>query len=229
VPRPSRPALAVALLCAAGVLAACGDGATEDSAEDFEVDVLKQEFPEVQKLARTSVMTIEVENIDTRTIPDIGVTVEGFDYELTDPGDPDLPDPDVADPARPQFVVNRSPVEYLTPTGPDTQAEERSLVDEEVEVPYGRGTDFVGTYTLGELPAGESAQFRWDVTAVQAGPYELTWRVVAGTSHDLNAVGTDGQPVEGSFSGKVSDAQVKADIARDGKSIITDDGRRIDY
>ena len=150
-------------------------------------------WPEDQKLAKSSRLLIEVTNQGEEVIPDVAVTVLGFDYELRDPDNRDLPDPDVADPERPQFVVDKSPIEFLTEkAGPDD-----SLVDKEVAVPYGRQTAYVGTYTLGELDPDETAIFRWDVTAVKAGPYQLNWSVAGGTEPGRHRGGHGRRPRRG--------------------------------
>ncbi|MBA2765037.1 MAG: hypothetical protein H0U42_10210 [Thermoleophilaceae bacterium] len=200
-------------------LTACGEQSEDDTAGEFEVKVVDATFPDDQKLARNSDLTIEVENSGSETIPDIAVTVNGFNYELTEPGDAELPDPSVADPERPRFIVNRSPIEFL----PAQKRVDPSLVDREVAPPYGRQTAFVNTYTLGELPAGESAVFRWNVTAVQPGPYDLEWTVDAGTGPDTKAVDSGGSAPSGGFSGVVEDAPVEARIGKDGKTVISGD------
>lgn len=209
---------------AAVALAACGGEPEDKTAGEFEVEVVDATFPDDQKLARTSDLEIEVENTGSETIPDIAVTVNGFNYELTDPGDAELPDPSVADPERPRFVVNRSPIEFL----PQEKRADPSLVDREVAPPYGRQTAFVNTYTLGELPAGESAVFRWNVTAVQPGEYDIEWTVDAGTGPDTKAVDSGGSAPSGGFSGVVEDAPVEARIGKDGKTVITE-GRKAKY
>jgi hypothetical protein len=198
-------------------LAACGDDSQEpaDAGAGYEVSA-EAMWPEDQKLAKSSRLLIEVTNQGEEVIPDIAVTVLGFDYELRDPNNRDLPDPDVADPERPQFVVDKSPIEFET----EELGSDASLVDREVAVPYGRQTSYVGTYTLGELDPDETAIFRWDVTAVKAGPYKLDWSVAGGTEPGDTVVDTAGDPVEGSFSGVVSDAPVDAEVAKDGKSVV---------
>ncbi len=213
----SRGGVGICAIALALGLAACGGDSEEpaDAGAGYEVSA-EAMWPEDQKLAKSSRLVIEVTNQGEEVIPDVAVTVLGFDYELRDPNNRDLPDPDVADPERPQFVVDRSPIEFLTEkAGPDD-----SLVDKEVAVPYGRQTAYVGTYTLGELDPDETAIFRWDVTAVKAGPYELDWSVAGGTEPGDTAVDTAGNPVEGSFAGIVSDEPVDAAVAKDGKSVV---------
>ena len=99
--RGSAPLLAGLL-----VLAACG-GERQDENEvsgDFPVEVVAAAFPDDQKLAKSSDLTITLRNAGDETIPNVGVTVNGFNYRKTD-------DPSLADPERPVFAVNGVPIE----------------------------------------------------------------------------------------------------------------------
>lgn len=209
-------------------LAGCGGGGERQDANepegDYEVELTDQSFPAKQKLAKPSQLRIEVKNADTRTIPNVAVTVKGFDFKLRDPVDPKRIDPSQADPERPQFVVDKGPIEFLR----DRSAETPSLVDKEVDppAPEAHSPAFVDTYTLGPLPPGETAVFRWNVTAVVAGPYEISYAVEAGTDGRANAVGIGGESPTGTFEGEVSDAPVKAEIAKDGRTVITEGRKR---
>ena len=90
--------LSVALL-----VSACG-GKRQDANEpsgNFKVEVVKASFPDNQKLAKRSVMEIQVKNVDSKTIPDISVTVNSFDRRENDP--------QLADTSRPTFIVNTGP------------------------------------------------------------------------------------------------------------------------
>src|SRR5918997_2743459 len=107
-----RPALrARRNLCAlalAGVVAGVGCGGAERQDEDepegdFAVEVVRASFPEDQKLAKSSNLLITVRNAGQDTIPNIAVTVDGFNFRKADP--------ELADPERPQFVINGRPRE----------------------------------------------------------------------------------------------------------------------
>lgn len=214
--------LGSAALFAAG----CGAGERQDANEpegDFEVDVLEASFPEEQKLAKDSQLRIEVENTDTETIPNIVVTVRGFEYKLRNPEDPSEIDPSVADPRRPVFVLEKSPVEFLRNRSPADQ----SLVDREVNPPAGTDTVYVDTYGLGALEPGDTALFRWDVSAVKPGPFEISWEVAAGFDGKAKAVGLDGEAPSGTFKGVIDRVAPEARVASDGETIVTGDGRRI--
>lgn len=216
-----------ALLMGAAVLVAgCGSMPAQDEDEpvgEFRVDVARASFPEQQKLAKDSQLEIAVENAGEETVPNINVTLGGFDRKERDPLNPNQTDPSLADPSRPVFVVDKSPIEFLRDrSGP------KSLVDREVNPPEGRDTAYVNTYSLGPLEEGDTAVFRWNVSAVEAGPYRLTYEVNAGLDGKALAVTEDGEQPTGTFSGTIEDAPPAARVADDGETIVTEDGRRIE-
>lgn len=94
---------AVAVGSIALLAAGCG-GQSQDAHEpsgNFKVQVVKASFPNQQKLAKRSTMVIQVKNVDSRTVPDISVTVDSFDRRENNP--------QLADASRPVFVVNKGP------------------------------------------------------------------------------------------------------------------------
>jgi hypothetical protein len=197
-------------------LAGCGSqvvkGEPQDRAEptgDFPVRVTSAKFPDKQSLAKDSSMQIVVENAGAKRVPNVNVTVKcgaglgGSFMTATD-------EQDVADPERPQFVVNKIPTRTERVNPPLDPA------------PLERSSAFVDTYPLGPLEPGRTATFRWDVTAVKAGPYRLCWRVNAGLYGKAKAVasGNSELPVRGEFKGEVSNKPPKAKIADDGKTVI---------
>ncbi len=218
-----------ALLCGAALLVVgCGAQPSQDEDEpagEFPVRVEEVSFPEKQKLAKDSRLQIEVRNVGDETIADISVTVDGFDEDLQDPNDPGEVDPNVADPSRPVFVVDQSPVDFLRSRIPVAE----SLVDREVNPPYGRETAYVNTYSLGELAPKDTALFRWDLSAVKAGSYKLEYQVNVGLDGVAEAVSEGGEPLEGKIAGVVSDQSPAANVlSSDGETIVTGDGRRIE-
>lgn len=210
------------------LLAGCGAPPAQDEDEpegEFRMDVVRAEFPERQKLAKDSQLVIEVENpSDEETIPDANVSIDGFSEKLKDPNDPDEIDPTVANPSRPVFIVDKSPIEFER----DRNAGKQSLVDREVNPPEGRDTVFVNTYSLGELAPGASAVFRWNVSAVEPGPFRIRYEVNAGFDGRALAIGKDGEQPTGTFSGEVSDTSPAAKVGEDGETIVTADGRTIE-
>jgi hypothetical protein len=101
VRRRTFTALGAVALVAAG----CGGGTRQDAGEPsgtFKVDVVQASFPAKQRLAKQEQLVVEVRNADTRTIPDIAVTV--------DPGFTVREDrQDLADPNRPAWIVDTDP------------------------------------------------------------------------------------------------------------------------
>jgi hypothetical protein len=86
-------------------LASCGGAGKQDEDDPtgtFKVDVPRASFPGHQRLAQESTLQITVVNRDTREIPRLAVTVEGFSQRREDST--------LADPNRPIWILNEPPV-----------------------------------------------------------------------------------------------------------------------
>ena len=194
----------VVLVCLLA-LVGCGGGERQDENEpegNFPVEVVRASFPDQQKLAKSSDMIVTVRNAGDKTIPDIAVTVNGFDKRKMDP--------DLADPSRPVFAVNGVQVEIAGfPEAKDAS-------------PRGCDTAYVNTWACGPLRPNEQRTFSWSVTAVQAGPYKVDWRVAAGLDGKAKAVAAGGGPApRGQFAGTISDAAPDVRVADDGHTIVS--------
>ena len=103
--RSGHRVVSVGLACASVFAVGCGStGPRQDANEhagNYKVEVVAAKFPHKQSLAQRSRMVITVKNVDTKTIPNIAVTVKDFDRRSSDPN--------LADPRRPIFVVNTGP------------------------------------------------------------------------------------------------------------------------
>lgn len=193
------------LVClAAAGLSACGGDPRQDENEPsgkFAVSA-DASFPSKQKLAKRSTLEIRVRNDENRrTIPNVAVTVNGFDTRIHQQG--------VADPNRPVFVINGRPKNIGT--FPETKE----------DGPEGGETAYVNTWALGKLGPGKTKTFRWNVTAVRPGPYKISYQVAAGLAGKARAVSITGDnPVGGSFKGTISDKAPQTRIADDGKTVI---------
>jgi hypothetical protein len=191
----------------AGLIAAtgCGGGERQDADEpegEFQVQVLNASFPERQKLAQSSSLVITVRNAGTETIPNITLTVDGFNYRRDDP--------DLADRERPRFAVNGVPVEIA------------GFPEAKDATPRGCDTAYVNTWACGPLRPDAQTTFRWSVTAVQAGPFKVDWRVAAGLDGKAKAVATGGGPApSGSFAGSVSSKAPQTRIGEDGRTVVS--------
>jgi hypothetical protein len=183
----------IVLIACAALFAGCGGGGPRQDADEaegsYKVQVVEAKFPDKQSLAKRSEMVITVKNVDTKTIPNVAVTVKSFDTRKNDPT--------LADPRRPQFVVN---------TGPS-----------------GGETAYVGTSALGPLKPGQTKTFKWDVTAVAAGKYALKYSVAAGLDGKAKAVLAGGGRPTGEFVGEISNAAPEARVADDGKTVVKSD------
>jgi hypothetical protein len=191
-------------LAGAALFAGCGGGERQDEDEpegDFEVEVSRAAFPEKQRLAQSSDLVITVRNAGNRTIPNIAVTVEGFNFRKEDPT--------LSDAERPQFVINGLPREI----GGFPEAKEAT--------PLGCETAYVDTWACGRLQAGAEKTFRWSVTAVKAGNYRIRYSVAAGLDGKAKAVGAAaGGAPRGTFTGTVSDEAPEVRVADDGKTVV---------
>jgi hypothetical protein len=193
----------VATLCLLAV-AGCGGGERQDENEpegNFPVEVVQAKFPEKQKLAKSSDLVLTVRNAGDKTIPNIAMTVNGFDEQKNDP--------ELADPTRPVFAVNGVQVKIAGfPEAKDAS-------------PRGCDTAYVNTWACGPLKPKEERTFRWSVTAVRAGDFKIDWRVAAGLDGKAKAVAAGGGPSpRGQFSGTISNAAPDVRVADDGHTIV---------
>ncbi len=95
-------------LAATLLIAGCG-GQRQDANEPrgiFHVKVPVAIFPAKQRLGTQRAMFIAVRNIDTRTIPNVAVTIDSFDYRSTQPN--------LAGPLRPVWIVDEGPYGGVT-------------------------------------------------------------------------------------------------------------------
>ncbi len=183
-------------------LAACGEP-RQDAKEPtgrYHVSA-KASFASGQKLAKRSQLVIRVRNEENRkAIPNVAVSLKGFSTNIKQQN--------VSDPSRPIFVINGRPVNL----GGFPETKEAA--------PNGGETAYVDTWALGRLGPGKSRTFKWDVTAVRAGPYHVTYRVAAGLNGKAKAITVAGGPVHGSFAGRVSDTPPRTRVADDGKTVV---------
>ena len=101
----TQRAVPVMLACASLIATGCGGGGGRQDANEpsgfYKVQVVRAQFPTKQSLAKRSRMVIAVKNVDSKTIPNVAVTVKSFDKRSTQPN--------LADPRKPVFIVNQAP------------------------------------------------------------------------------------------------------------------------
>jgi hypothetical protein len=185
-------------------ISACGGGDRQDKNEpkgNFQVDVLDATFPTKQKLAKKSELVIKVKNSGDKAVPNIALTVNGFDERKNNP--------DLADPTRPVFVINGVPKQI----GGFPESKDAS--------PPGCDTAYVNTWACGELGVGKIKTFKWSVTAARAGPYKISYVVAAGLNGKAKAVDANGTRPTGVFKGTISDTPPETRVADDGHTIVS--------
>jgi hypothetical protein len=120
--------VAVSAVTAAVPLAGCGGGERQDAHEasgTYKVEVIGASFPAKQSIAQKSEMTLSVRNADTRTVPDLTVTVNSFARAVQDTR--------LADPDRPIWIIDHDPSSSRSAytntwaMGPLQPGEERTL------------------------------------------------------------------------------------------------------
>ena len=154
------------------LLAGCG-GARQDATEPsgtFPVEVVQASFPAQQHISEPSTMRIVVRNAGRKAVPDMAVTIFGFDYHSPQPG--------LADPKRPLWVVDQGP--------------------------RGGDTAYVSTWALGKVPAGGSRIFEWHLTPVVPGLHRVRFVVAAGLNGKAKARTSAGDIPRGTFEVNVS-------------------------
>lgn len=200
---------------AALALTACGGAQRQDAHEPsgrFPVAVEHVTFPASQRLAQRTHLVIEVRNTGTRTIPDVAVTICNVTCAYPAPRGQgtssrafaaDISQPDLANPSRPLWVVDRppGPCEYSCAGGG----------------PGAAVTAYANTWALGALRPGATAAFVWSVTPVTAGRHVVAWRMAADTQGDTRAQLPDGTLARGRFVVDVSAAPARSHLTASGK------------
>jgi hypothetical protein len=114
--------------------------------------------------------------------------------------------------------------------GLDRSSEREDIADSQRPIwvlesgPQGGTTSYVNTWAKGELPAGQTARFEWDVTVVEAGTHELTYRVAAGLDGRAMAVGEGGGPPSGKVTVAVTDRPAQARVDPETGEVILEGG-----
>ena len=182
-------------LCTFGI-AACGGGERQDAGEkagDYRVEIVDASFPAEQQLADATTMKISVRNADTKTLPNVAVTV------ATQPGksggaaqafSADIGDTAVSDPSRPIWIVD--------------------------EGPKGGDTSYTNTWALGPLKAGQTKDFQWKVTAVKPGAYTIDYSVSPGLTGKAKPAGGR---TSGVFNVTIDDTPPNARVGKNGEVI----------
>ncbi|HYB23916.1 MAG TPA: hypothetical protein VED41_08980 [Solirubrobacteraceae bacterium] len=182
--RGGRTRFFTAAACALA-LAGCGGGTRQDASEPsgtYNVQVLHASFPAAQSIARQTRMGLTVRNTGTRTVPDLAVTIDSFDYTSHYP--------ELAADKRPVWVIERG---AGTIASPPAESEEVS--------PAGGGqTAYVNTWAFGALAPGATRTLTWKVVPVKSGTWTVHYALAAGLAGKAKARLQDGGLVQGQFA-----------------------------
>jgi hypothetical protein len=184
-------------LLAAVLVAGCGGAPRQDEDEptgSYKLEVTRARFPASQSISQQALLVVRVRNADSKTAPNVAVTVE------TDPGKEGesagafgqrVDDARLSDSERPVWIVNEGP------KGGDSAA--------------------TNTWALGSLRAGETKTFVWKVTAVEPGDYTIRYRVAPGLNGKAKLA--SGGRTSGAFKVTIDDKPVPARVGADGQVI----------
>jgi hypothetical protein len=195
----SRPRswLTAAALATVLLPTGCGGSPRQDAGEPkgtYKLAVADAKFPASQAIAESSTMSIRVRNDDTKAAPNVAVTVE---TDAAKPGQGSSPfgqrvdDSRLSDSERPIWIVDNGP------SGGDSAA--------------------TNTWALGRLKAGQTKEFRWQVTAVVPGSYTIKYRISPGLNGRARLA--SGGRTDGAFKVRIDDKPVAAHVDDDGNVV----------
>lgn len=200
----------MAMLAIAGLVAGCG-GTEQNAGEHpgrYPVSI-SSSFPADQTLAEQTSFTVRIKNVGKAAIPDVAVTVLNPKYgaaaqafgrliKSNSAGQPIL-----ASRSRPVWIINQAP----GPCGFSCHSRGAG----------GAATSFTNTWALGKLMPGHTAVFRWKLTAVQPGAYQVEYEVAAGLSGLAKAVLPDRSPARGHLDVHISSTPPAVTVHSNGK------------
>jgi hypothetical protein len=202
----------VTAAAAAGlVVAACGSGARQDAQEvkgKFPVRISAASFPASQRLAEHTNLVISVRNSGRRTLPDVAVTILDANADTASQafgqsvgGTSQV----LASRSRPIWIVDRppGPCQYSCKQGG----------------PGGAVTAYSNTWALGALGPGQTAKFKWGLTAVKAGKYRIRYQVAAGLNGKARAVDSAGRQPTGTFRVTIKNAPQQSFVNDQGQVV----------
>jgi hypothetical protein len=225
------------LACAATslVLAACGGNARQDASEPtgkFSVEVTTASFPLSQSLSQHAHLVITVHNADSRTIPNVAVTITDGDLGTQSQAFGELIDmPGLASRSRPVWIVDHA-LGYILPGLPGKPARcprnngqpgavYNNNYSDCTGGPGGAVTAYANTWSVGPLAPGKIATFDWTVTAVKPGTHIVNYVVAGGLNGKAVAQLANGGVPKGTFKVTVHGTPEQAYVNDKGQIVKT--------
>jgi hypothetical protein len=171
------------------LLAACGGGSRQDASEPsgtYTVKVLRASFPAKQSIAKQTRMTLRVRNTGSRTVPNLAVTIDSFDYTSHYP--------ELAADKRPVWAIERGAGAIASPP----------VESDEVSPVGGGQTAYVNTWAFGALAPGATRTVAWNVVPVKSGAWTVHYAIAAGLSGKAKARLQGGGLAQGQFAVDIS-------------------------
>jgi hypothetical protein len=183
--------------CLALLASGCGGGSKQNVGEakrTYKMSIAAASFPARQATAQPTEMSVRVHNEDSRTVPNLAITVDSFSYVEKYP--------ELASDKRPIWVVEE---------GPGVPAE-LPVQSQAVSPPGGGQTNYVNTWALGPLKAGAARTFTWKVVPVKSGTHTVHLAVAAGLAGNARAALANGGAVARSFTANIAPAPPKRHV-----------------
>lgn len=188
-------------------IAGCGGGDeggqfSNEAPGDYPVEVVSAEFKPRQFVARTYDLRISARNTGDETIPAMVATIDLPGRSSTLAFAARNPQPELAQPQRPIWVMELGYPKLAGTIGPG-----------------GAATANRRTFNFGELPPGETADMVWRVTAVEPGVYGLSYELSAGLGLDTKAVDASGGTPGGILPVRITDRAVLTKVDEEGNVV----------
>jgi hypothetical protein len=158
--------LSALVLALAVVAAGCGDerGDANASHETFKVEVIDWKFPKDQPLGKPVNFVLVVRNIDTKTIPELVVTIRGLKTFVKQGN--------AASETRPVWVPNETNYADVTPNSTATGS----------------------TFSLGSLDADEQHRYVLPLTPIRRGTHTIGYQLAGNLQGTAKVEQEDGNP-----------------------------------
>jgi hypothetical protein len=188
---PRALAIGASMTACLVIASGCGGGSRQDAGEakrSFTMAIVSASFPTKQAVARPARMVLRVRNTGTRTVPDVAITVDSFNYTATTP--------ELAANKRPVWAIEQGPGATASPP----------VQSQEVSAPGSGQTAYVNTWALGRLAPGRTQTFSWLVVPVKPGAHTVRFAVAAGVAGRARAALSSGGAVQGRFTVNIAPA-----------------------